>query len=393
MNTEVYQKLLRPAWFEIDLDALKNNFQETARLVGREVKIIGALKCDAYGFGYLEVAEEIISLGAYGVAVADLFEAVNLRERGIKAPILLYANNLPSTAETVIKYNLIPTVVDAESAEIYSKHASSPLSVFVKVDVGLQRIGVLPEEAVPLVEKIAALKHIVINGIYTHFHFSENDEYMNWQLDQFKSVVNRLEAKGIEIPIKMASATPSILQFPQTYFNCVDPGRLLFGNPVVAQPRQGVQLKPVFRSLKVQIIAIKTIHPRMEFEDEAPFPVPGNMRVGIIPIGWGDGYSRKHSLGGQVLVHGKRIPVLNGINFEHTRINLTSIPEARIGDEAVLIGIHHDEEISLEEVKKIRTTDLHEVCQSVRNHISRLYIKNGKPYKLKTPLGETFFNS
>lgn len=387
--TEVDEKLLRPVWFEVDLDALRHNFQETRRLVDKGVRIICALKCNAYGFGYLEVAEEVLSMGAYGVAVADLFEAVNLRRRGIEAPILLYANNLPTAAETVIEYNLIPTVTDIELAKRYSQKAISPVNIFVKVDVGLNRVGVLPEQAISLVEKLVTLEHIVIAGIYTHFHFSEDDDYIDWQLSRFKGVLEALENKGIKIPVKMASATPTILQCPHTYLNAVDPGRLVFGNPVVVQPRQQVFLKPVFRSLKARIIERKVIRPPIRFKDNAPFPVQRDMVVGIIPIGWGDGYSRQHSSIGPALVRGKRVSVLNGINFEHTRIDLTDVPEARISDEVVLIGRQGDEEITLEEVMETRGTDLHDVCQSIRNHIPRLYIKDEKPYKLKTPLGET----
>ena len=383
------ERLLRPVWFEIDLDALRHNFQETRRLVGPDVKIIGALKCNAYGFGYLEVAEEIVSMGAYGIAVADLFEAVRLREKGIKAPILLYANNLPTAAGTIIRYNLIPTVTDLDAAKTYSEQATSPLEIFVKVDVGLNRVGVLPEAAVSFVEKLVSLKNLVVAGMYTHFHFSENERYVDWQLQKFKGVIETLETEGIEIAIKMASATPTILQYPQTYLNAVDPGRLIFGNAVVAQPKQEVHVKPVFRALKTRIIEKKKINPPAEFKDEAIFRVERDTVIGVIPIGWGDGYSRKHSSLGPALVDGKRVSVLDGVHFEHTRIDLTDVPEARVGDEVVLIGKQGNEEISLEEVAQIRGTDLQDVCQSVRNHIASLYIKNGKPYKLKTPLEES----
>lgn len=388
--TNIDTELLRPVWVEIDLDALRHNFQETRRLVGNDVKIICVLKGDAYGFGCLEVAEEVISMGAYGVAVADLFEAVYLRKCGIKAPILLYPNNLPSTTETVIKFNLIPTVTNLNSGIKYSKQATSALNIFVKVDVGLNRAGVLPEEAVSLIEKLVALENIVVAGIYTHPHFSEDDDYVDWQLNKLKAVIRALEIKGIEIPIKMAASTRFILQFPHTYLNTVDPGRLILANPVVLHPRQQILLKPVFRSLKTRIIDRKMITPRTEFKDKAPFPVLRNMVYGVIPIGWGDGYSKKHSSIGPALVHGKRVPILGGVSLEHTRIDLTDVQEAQIGDEVVLIGKQGDQEITLEEVVAIRGTDLHEICQSVRSHIPYIYIKDGKPYKIRTSLGGTY---
>ena len=199
----------------------------------------------------------MISMGAYGIGVADLFEAVNLRKKGITAPILLFGNNLPSSAKTVLEYDLIPTVTDLEAAKAYAEHSTSPMNIFVKVDVGLNRIGVLPEKAVAFVEEIASFKHIAVAGIYTHFHFTTNDGYVAWQFQKLKTVLDTLEEKGFDIKTKTASATPAILCHPQTYLNTVDPGRLIFGNMAGAQPRQAVNLKPVFRALKAKIIEKK----------------------------------------------------------------------------------------------------------------------------------------
>jgi alanine racemase len=187
----------------------------------------------------------------------------------------------------------------------------------------------------------------------------------------------------------MASATPTILQFPHTYLNAVDPGRLIFGNPVVNHPKQNIPIKPVFRALKTKIIEKKIIKPSTKFQDNVPFPVHEDMVIGVLPIGWGDGYSKEHSFGGSALVNGIKVAVLNGISFEHTRIDLTNVPETKIGDEVVLIGKQKNEEITLNEVIKLRSSDMHEVCQSVRKHIPRIYYKNRKPYKLVTALGET----
>ncbi|MBN1222291.1 MAG: alanine racemase [Candidatus Aminicenantes bacterium] len=383
--------LLRPVWFEIDLDAMRHNFLEAQRLAGEDVKIICSLKCDAWGFGYLEAAEEVLSLGAYGVAVADLFEAINLRRHGIQAPILLYANNLSSTADKVVEFNLIPTVTDWDSAVEYSKKAPLPIDVYVKVDIGLNRIGVLPETAVNFVDKLLELENICVAGIYTHFHFSEDENYMNWQFKRFTGVLEDLEKKGIDIPVKMASATPSLLNYAHMSLNFVDPGRLIFGNPVVSRPKRAADLKPVFRSLKTRIVELKTLKPREKFSEQSPYAVNKDMCIGVIPVGWGDGYSRDHSAAGAALVRGKRVAVLGDVCFEHTVVDLTDVPEAKIGDEVVLIGKQGDEHIALEEIAAIRNTDLHEVCQSVKKHIPRLYWKNGKPFKLITPLGETRF--
>ena len=382
-------ELLRPTWFEIDLDAVTANFQQTKRLVGPNVQIICALKGNAYGFGIFEIAKHVVEAGAYGIAVADLFEAVRLRNSGFEAPILLYANNLNSAAESVVRHHLIPTVSHFDSAKAYSEKADHPFGIFVKVDVGLLRAGMLPDKAVPMIEQISLLKNIKIDGIYTHLHFSETDAYVNWQFDKFKNVIDALEKKGIHIPIKMAAATPSVLQYPQTYLNTVDPGRLIYGYQVVQKSRQPIVLQHAFRALKSKIVERKVISPLKEFGKEAPYPVQRETTVGIIPIGWGDGYAKKHASVGPALVHGKRVPVLGGISREHTRIDLTDVPEARIGDDVVLIGRQGDDQITVEEVAQVCGTDVSEVYQSLRNHIARVYIKNGRPFKLETLIGDT----
>jgi alanine racemase len=230
---------------------------------------------------------------------------------------------------------------------------------------------------------------MVVAGIYTHFHFSKNDRYVNWQFQKFRTILDELAQRGLEIPVKMASATPAILRHPYMHLNAVDPGRLIVGNPAGVQPIAEVELKPVFRSLKTKIIEKKIIKPPTEFIDDAVFPITRDTMVGVIPIGWGDGYSRAHASEGPALVRGKRVSVLNGIHYEHTRIDLTDVPDAAVGDEVVLIGKQGEAEITLEEIGKIRNTDLHSVCQSVRNHIPFLYFRNEKPYKLKTILGDS----
>jgi alanine racemase len=241
------------------------------------------------------------------------------------------------------------------------------------------------------VDKLLELENIHVAGIYTHFHFSEAEDYMNWQFGRFTDVLEKLEEKGIDIPVKMASATPSLLNYAHMSLNFVDPGRLIFGNPVVLRPKRAADLKPVFRSLKTRIVELKTLKPREKFGEQSPYAVKKDMCIGVIPIGWGDGYSRDHSSSGTVLIGGRRVDILGDVCFEHTVVDLTDVPESKIGDEVVLIGMQGEEHITLEEIAAIRNTDLHDVCQSVKKHVPRLYIKNGKPYKLITPLGETLF--
>ena len=312
----------RPTTLEIDLDAAASNLRAVRRLVGAERKIYAVIKADGYGHGAAEMAAVFVEHGADALGVADLGEGIRLRRRGITAPVLVYPNSLPEAAPECLAHGLTPTLVDLDSARAYSEAASEPCDVFVKVDVGLERLGVPAELAVKTVAAMMELPRLRLAGLCAHPHASDGDAaYAEWQLGRFTTVVDELEARGVPVPIRLLAASPFLLRFPQTYLNAVDPGRMLYGITFPGEPSP-LPLRPTLRALTSRVIALKDLTPRERFAELAPFPVKAPMRLGVMPIGSADGMSWLHA--GRVLVRGRAVPIVSGPSLEHTRIETSS---------------------------------------------------------------------
>ena len=367
---------LRPTTLEIDLGAAADNVCAVRRLVGPERKIFAVVKADGYGFGAAEMGAVFARNGADWLAVADLSEGVRLRDRGITTPILVYPSSLPGAAAAALAHGLVPTLVDLDSARAYSQAASGPCEVFVKVDVGLERLGVPAEQAVKTVLAMLELPHLSLGGLCAHPHAEVGGDpaYAEWQTGRFTGVVDELEARGVRVPVRLLAASPFVLRFPRTYLNAVDPGRMLYGITFPGETLP-IPLRPALRALATRIVALKDLAPRERFAQEAPFPVTAPMRLGVVPMGSADGLRWLHA--GRVLVRGRAVPIIGSPSLEHTRINLTSAPDAAVGDEVVIIGRQGDLEITSAEVASRHGLGLHHVATTVGPRVARVYFSGG----------------
>jgi alanine racemase len=311
--------------------------------------------------------------GANALGVADLTEGIRLRQRGITAPILVYPNSLPAAASETLTHGLVPTLVDLDAARAYSEAASGPCEIFVKVDIGLERLGVPADQAVKTILTMLELKHLRLGGLCAHPHGEAGggSAYADWQLGRFTSIVDELEARGVRVPVRLVAATPWVLRFPHTYLNAVDPGRMLYGItfPDETPP---VPLRPTFRALTSRVIALKELTPRERFAEQAPFPVTAPMRLGVMPMGTADGLRWLHA--GRVLVRGRAAPIVGAPSLEHTRIDLTGVPDAAVGDEVVIVGRQGDLEITPAEVASRNGLGPHHVATTVGPRVARVYI-------------------
>jgi alanine racemase len=312
--------------------------------------------------------------GADYLAVADVTEGIRLRGRGITAPILVYPNSLPAAAADTLAHRLVPTLVDLEAARAYSEAATGPCDVFVKIDVGLERLGVPAEQAVKTILAMLELRHLRLGGLCAHPHSEVGGDpaYADWQLGRFTGVVDELEARGVRVPVRLLAASPFLLRFPHTYLNAVDPGRMLYGITFPGETPP-VPLRPAFRALTSRVIALKELTPRERFAEAAPFPVTAPLRLGVIPMGSADGLRWLHA--DRVLVRGRTAPLIGSPSLEHTRIDLTSVPDAAVGDEVVIIGRQGDLEISPAEVAARHGLGLHHVATTVGPRVARVYLE------------------
>jgi alanine racemase len=367
---------LRPTTLEIDLDAAAGNLRAVRGLVGPSRSIFAVVKADGYGFGAAEMGAVFARSGADWLAVADLAEGVRLRERGITIPILVYPNSLPEAAGAALAHRLVPTLVDLESARAYSQAASGPCPVFVKVDVGLERLGVPAEQAVKTILAMLDLPHLALGGLCAHPHAEVGGDpaYADWQAGRFTAVVDELEARGVRVPVRLLAASPFVLRFPHTYLNAVDPGRMLYGITFPGETPP-VPLRPALRALATRVIALKELAPRERFAEQAPFPVTRPMRLGVVPMGTADGLRWLHA--GRVLVRGRAVPLVGSPSLEHTRLDLTAVPNAAVGDEVVIIGRQGDLEITPAEVAAHHGLGLHHVATTVGPRVARIYRSAG----------------
>ena len=354
----------RPNWMEVDGAAIAHNVRVLRRLVGPDIKIFAALKGNACGFGLTEAARAVAAAGADALATVDLGDAVRIRKDGVRLPFLLYGGNLP-TAETVwasLAYDLTPTFHDRDSAESFLRLADAPHRAFVEVNVGGERFGVDPDNALAFVRWLIGFPRLEIAGIYAHMHVPSSEvaeEVVSWQFERFQSVLRALESNGIVIPIRMTASSKTLLLVRGMHLSAIDPGHLVFGLDPGGLTKVPLDVRSALVALKSRLVSVRALA-RTEFLDHPPFPVREGLRFGVIPMGSSDGLNALHC--GQVLVRGRRVDLLGSPSAEHARVDLTGIPDARAGDEVAIIGRQGDEVISLDEVQRhqggVRASDI-----------------------------------
>ncbi|MBI3514716.1 MAG: alanine racemase, partial [Proteobacteria bacterium] len=329
----------RPNRFEVDLGAIAQFTRNIRGLVGRDATVFAALKCNAYGFGLLPVARTVLASGADAIAVVDRADAIALRQAGIGAPLLVYPGGVatPAAVAACAAHDLIPTLIDLESAALYSRLTPRRLDVAIKIDIGQERLGFAADAAVEAITAIAAMPNLRVRIVNSHPNVPEppSRDYLEWQLGRFEAICGALAGRGIDVPIRMVASSKILSVLGRLAFNAVDPGQMYFGAFRAAGDVPWLTQRQAFRKLSSRLIHVRVLV-RDAFLAEAPFPVRPGLRMGVIPIGTSDGVGRLHA--GAALVRGRRAPVLGGPSLEHMRLDLTEIPEAAVGDEVVLIG-------------------------------------------------------
>jgi len=369
----------RPNTFEIDLDAIAANVSEIRRFVGPGVRIFVAMKANAYGFGLVEVACVLEECGVDTLCVADLADASRLRANGITLPILMYAGSRIDAdfVRGVEGLNLWATITDLAAATAYSRLAASELGCFVKIDVGLERLGIPVGRAAADLRDVARLPQLRLEGVYTHLHVPDEavaNGYVHWQLERFGALVRETRDAGLSIPTAMAASTPVVPLVGSSGLEAIDVGRLIYGSLRATRDQSGsMHIRNAFSSLTSRLIQVKEIG-RREHVAEAPFPIQPHMRIGIAPIGYADGIESLNC--GVALVRGRRVPLLGGSSLEHTRLDLTAAPEAEVGDEVVFVGRQEGAVITPDEVLEHLALDQPaRMATAVRESVARVYLR------------------
>ena len=371
--------LCRPVWMELDLDCLAHNLSEVRRAIGRYCRIIAVAKADAYGHGVAEIVPALFKAGADVVALGDLNEAISLRQHGHMAPLVVFGSYLPEqVAEAFVEHALTPTVWDVEGARAFSWAAREPMEVYLKIDTGFHRLGVLTEEAIGVARQIAALPKLRIGCLYTHFADPiGGPEFTQEQFARFTAAVDAIRAAGIDVPFACAASSAVVSTRPEMYLNAVDPGRLLYGFYYPSDPPVELDLRPVLRAVKSRVIQVKWVEPGSSVGYERTYRTVRRTRLGILPMGWSDGLSRHGNTTPTALVRGQRCPMIGAINIEHSIVDLTDVEGAQAGDEVVLIGKQGGETITLDEHARWAGVSEMEVVVRFGRTVPRVYIHGG----------------
>lgn len=364
----------RPTWVEIDLEAVANNVRQLVEIVS-PAKIMAILKADAYGHGMVKVARTVLNNGGSWVGVATLGEAIKLRKSGIDAPILVLSYMPAWQAHEAIRYNVSATIFTEELARAFSQAGedlNTKALAHIKVDSGMGRLGLLPEQVPSFMEKLARLPGLRVEGMYTHFGTADDDvPYAREQLRRFNELLAQLDAAGLRPPLVHAANTAGLLNLPDARFDMVRPGIGLYGLPPSANSPLPAGFRPAL-TFKSTVGQVKTLPADSPIGYGATYRTQGEETIAIIPVGYADGFRRAPRTWGEVLVKGQRAPLVGRVSMDQSAINVTHIPNVRQGDEVVLIGRQGSEEITAEEVAANLGTINYEVVSELLARIPRV---------------------
>jgi len=366
----------RPTWVDIDLEAIAYNVRRIKEIVGPTVEILAVLKADAYGHGAIEVARTAGNNGATFCGVASLNEAVRLREAGISTPILVLGYTPAWQAREALRRDVTITLYDRDVARAFSRAAVDLRRVaraHLKVDTGMGRLGLLPDQVAPFVEEVRGLPGLELEGIFTHFSVADDADltYTHRQLNVFRAVLEQLASMGIAFRYVHCANSAALLRLPEARFNMVRLGLAMYG----LQPSPHVPLPQGFRpalTWKTTIAQVKTLPPGSYISYGNTYRTQAEETIAVIPVGYADGFRRAPRRWQAVLVHGQRAPIVGRVCMDQTMVNVSHIPNVRIGDEVVLIGHQGEDAITAEEVAEWLGTINYEVVSEILARVPRV---------------------
>lgn len=374
--------VLRRTWAEIDLDALEHNYRRARTLTGSGVRYLGVVKADAYGHGAVQIGRKLESLGADYLAVSSLDEARELRHGGITMPVLILGHTPPDMVPELIRYHITQAVSALAKAEEYSAAAAAcggTLRVHIKVDTGMSRLGFLVrgshfDGGVASIAAACALPGLDAEGIFTHFAVSDEDgeedeAYTREQFGLFTAVIDALAQRGRTFAIRHCANSGALARYPEMYLDMVRPGIALYGAGADAQR---LDLRPVM-SLKTCVSTIKVFDPDTTVSYGRTFRTTERTRMGVLPIGYADGFFRGLSNWASVLTDQGSAPIRGRICMDMCMVDLTELPDVHVGDAVEIFGQRQ----RVDDLASMLGTIPYELTCAVSKRVPRLYLEGG----------------
>jgi alanine racemase len=381
---EESMKKYERVYAHIDLDAIIYNVNSIRKVLSPNTKLMTILKADGYGHGAVPISKELVKIGIDRFAVATIEEAIILRKNGINGEILILGYTSDDMANKIIEYDLIQTVYKLSMAKNLSDRAvesNTTVKIHLKIDTGMGRIGFLPsDESIDIIKCIYKLPNIEIEGIYSHFSKADEiDKSFTYnQLNVFNNFVNRLDDAGVNVNIKHVANSAGIIDIDSSHMDLVRLGICLYGfYPSDDVIKEHINLQPVL-TLISHIIHIKEVEEGTPIGYGGTFVTKRKSKIATIPVGYADGYDRLLSSKGKVLIGGEYAPIIGRICMDQFMVDITHIPNVNDLDEVILIGKQGDNEITADDIAKIKGTINYEIVCQLSKRIPRVYFKNNK---------------
>lgn len=384
----------RPVTAEIDLSAIAGNVRCIKALVGPRCRVLAVVKADGYGLGAQWVAAAAIEGGASWLGVACVDEGVQLRRAGYSGPVLVMSYTPPEEAEAAVR-NRLTLVLHRERTAVALDEAAQRLglpageiAVHIKVDTGLGRYGCLPHEFLPLAQAIKRLPHLRLEGLMTHFADADNPDltFARQQLAVFNDVRTQAAEHGIEFELVHAANSAATLCLPEAHFDMVRCGITLSGHTPGPHLDSLLELKPAL-TLRSKLARVFAAQPGATVGYGRTWTAETKSLIGLVTVGYADGYRRVLSNRAEVLVRGRRVPVVGRVSMDQIGLDLTQVPEAREGDEVVLVGKQGEETITVDELARWADTISYEILCGLSGRVPRRYMHSGEPVEVCNLLG------
>jgi alanine racemase len=349
----------------VDLAALEHNYRQLRRLCDPQVKMLAVVKADAYGHGLLPVARKLAAAGVDYLGVGSLEEGLMLRQAGITLPVLVLLGILPEEAERAVAADLDVALFRQDVAQALSDTAAiqrKKARVHLKVDTGMGRLGVLPEEVLPFLDAVKKMRHLKVMGLISHLAVADQADktYTHKQLHEFRALLAAAREDGYKLPLSHLANSAALWELPEAHFGLVRPGLMLYGASPAPERPSPVPLTPVM-SLAARVLQVKRLPPGSSISYGCTYTTPDWCDLAVLPVGYCNGYSRLNSNRGEVLLHGRRAPIRGRVCMNLTMVDVTGLPEVKAGDRAVFLGRDQEEVLRAEDLAGWAQTISYEV--------------------------------